>query len=43
MKKVIIAIAAVVTLGAGLLFSSSNEIHTADNQPSAYTIVNLPF
>lgn len=43
MKKMVIAIVAVVALGAGLLFSSSNEIHTADNQPSAYTIINLPF
>ncbi|WP_281176669.1 hypothetical protein [Terribacillus saccharophilus] len=43
MKKLVIAIAAVVALGAGLLLSSSNEINTADNQPSAYTIINLPF
>ncbi|WP_256444525.1 hypothetical protein [Terribacillus sp. DMT04] len=43
MKKLVMGIVAVVVIGAGVFFSSSNEIDTADNQPSAYTIINLPF
>ncbi|SNZ15893.1 hypothetical protein SAMN05421503_2787 [Terribacillus aidingensis] len=42
MKKIIIAVAVVVTLGASFLLSN-DDVHTADNQPGIYTIINLPF
>jgi len=42
MKKLIVAAAVLITLGASYLLSN-NDVHTADNQPGIYTIVNLPF
>ncbi|MFB1100354.1 hypothetical protein [Terribacillus sp. JSM ZJ617] len=43
MKKLIVIGAIVVTLGASFLISNNDDVHTADNQPGIYTIINLPF
>jgi hypothetical protein len=43
MKKLIVAIAVVLTLGASIALSSSYQDNAFDSHPRGYTIINLPF
>ncbi|MEC0302490.1 hypothetical protein [Terribacillus saccharophilus] len=43
MKKLLVTVAVVLTLGASIAFSASHQDIAFDSHPRGYTIINLPF